>query len=102
MAIGLPVVTTPVSGIPEVVQDGRSGLLVPPRDPEALAVAIERLLGDAKLRRALGEGAREALADRSLERCVTGLRSLFGAESPRRAPLQPASPSPRAERAHGG
>ena len=44
MAAGLPVVGTLVDGIPEFVQDGRNGLLVTPRDPEALADAIIRLL----------------------------------------------------------
>lgn len=47
MAIGVPVVATSVSGIPELVVDGETGVLVPPEDETALADAIERLLGDA-------------------------------------------------------
>jgi glycosyltransferase involved in cell wall biosynthesis len=57
-AVGVPIVTTAVSGIPELVQDGRTGLIVPPRDPAALAAAMERLLGSSELRQRLREHAR--------------------------------------------
>jgi glycosyltransferase involved in cell wall biosynthesis len=63
-AAGLPVVGSRVGGIPEVVVDGQTGLLVPPRDPPALAGAIERLLDQPGLRRAMGAQARER-AERS-------------------------------------
>ncbi len=59
MAIGVPVVSCPVSGIPELVEDGRTGLLVPPADPVRLADALERLLGDAGLCARLAEAARK-------------------------------------------
>jgi glycosyltransferase involved in cell wall biosynthesis len=55
---GLPVVSTKVGGIPEVIADGVSGILVPPDDPDALAVALTRLAKDAGYRRMLGEAAR--------------------------------------------
>jgi glycosyltransferase involved in cell wall biosynthesis len=58
MASGLPVVSTPVSGIPEVVRDGETGYLVPEHDPEAVASACERLLTDADLASRLGEAGR--------------------------------------------
>jgi glycosyltransferase involved in cell wall biosynthesis len=58
MAVGLPVVATCVGGTPEVVEDGVSGLLVPPGDPEALAAAILRLRRDSALARRLGEAGR--------------------------------------------
>ena len=59
MAHGRPVVATAVGGLAEAVEDGVTGLVVPPRDPAALSGAIERLLGDAELRRRLGAAARE-------------------------------------------
>jgi glycosyltransferase involved in cell wall biosynthesis len=57
-AMELPVVATRVHGIPDVVQDGVTGLLVPPRDTEALADAIARLAADAELRVAMGRAGR--------------------------------------------
>lgn len=57
-AMGLPVVGSRVHGIPDTVDDGRTGLLVPPNDVEALAGAIERLATDAGLRRSLGGAGR--------------------------------------------
>jgi glycosyltransferase involved in cell wall biosynthesis len=60
-ACGLPIVTTPVSGIPELIEDGISGLLVPPRNPAALAGAMERLLQSADLRQHLRVAARKTV-----------------------------------------
>jgi glycosyltransferase involved in cell wall biosynthesis len=60
MAHGRPVIATAVGGLVDAVQDGVTGLLVPPRDPIALRAAIDRLLADAELRRRLGAAAREA------------------------------------------
>ena len=54
MACGKPVVATSAGGMPEVVVDGETGVLVPPRDDRALAAAIVRLLGDEDLRGRLG------------------------------------------------
>jgi len=53
-AFQLPVITTPVGSIPDFIEPGRNGLLVPPGDVEALAGALARLAGDAELRRTLG------------------------------------------------
>jgi glycosyltransferase involved in cell wall biosynthesis len=58
MAMRLPVVSTNVTAIPEIVDDGVSGLLVPPRDENALAAALIRLSKDPPLRRRLGKNAR--------------------------------------------
>lgn len=62
MAAGLPIVSTRHGGIPEVVEDGRDGLLVDEKDPQQLAQALERVLTDAALRRALGTAAAERAA----------------------------------------
>ena len=58
MGAGLPVISTSVGGIPEVLQDGRAGVLVPPRDPHALATALGRLVRTPKERATLGRAAR--------------------------------------------
>lgn len=58
MASGCAAVSTRVSGIPELIEHGRDGLLVEPRDPAALADALQRLLGDDALRRRLSSAAR--------------------------------------------
>ncbi|HEX6230473.1 MAG TPA: glycosyltransferase [Actinomycetota bacterium] len=63
MAMRLPVVSTRHSGIPEAVEDGRTGLLVPPGDPAALATAIAELVGDAELRERLGRRGQERVAE---------------------------------------
>lgn len=57
-ASGLPIVTTDVPGCREIVRPGESGLLVPPRDPAALAAALRRLIEDAELRRRMGVAGR--------------------------------------------
>jgi colanic acid/amylovoran biosynthesis glycosyltransferase len=78
MALGVPVVTTAVSGLPEAVIDGHTGLLVPQHDPEALAAAIERLLADPELAARLASQARRHVEERfALERSAARLRSLF-------------------------
>jgi len=60
----LPVVTTPVGSIEEAVTDGRTGLLVPPEDPAALAEALRRLMADEPLRRRLGSEGRRVVVER--------------------------------------
>jgi glycosyltransferase involved in cell wall biosynthesis len=57
LAVGTPVIATAVGGVPEVVRDGENGLLVPPRDPAALAGALGRFLADDALRERLAHGA---------------------------------------------
>jgi glycosyltransferase involved in cell wall biosynthesis len=67
MGAGLPVVATRVGGVPEVVDDGVSGLLVPPRDPGALAVAVGSLLGDAGRRAEMGEAGKRRVREQFSE-----------------------------------
>ena len=64
MACGLPVVSTPVGSIAEIVQDGDTGRLVPPEDAQALRAALEALLADEALRRGLGTRAWETAQQR--------------------------------------
>ena len=74
MAMGKPVVATNAGGVPEIVEDGRIGLLIPPRDERALADSIVRLLGDASLRRKFSKQARrDALERFDSARCVDRL-----------------------------
>ena len=73
MALGTPCVSTDVTGIPELVRDGDTGLLVPQHDPSSLAAALSRLLADPALRVAVAASARQLIeqqfdADRSAER----------------------------------
>lgn len=71
MASGLPVVAPRVGGVPELVKDRSTGLLVPPRDPEALSQALATLLRDGELRQAMGRAGRErALAKFGVPRMV--------------------------------
>ena len=64
MAAGVPVVGSRHAGIPEAVEDGRTGLLVPPGDPASLAAALQRLIDSPELRRRLGSAARTVAAER--------------------------------------
>lgn len=64
MAAGLPVAATMVGGNPELVEQGRGGLLVPPGDPAALAAALGRLLEDPARARAMGQAARARVEER--------------------------------------
>jgi len=75
MATGRPVISCPISGIPELVRDGETGLLVPPDDPRALADAVERLARDEPLRVRLGRQGR-ALVERQHDQRETARRLL--------------------------
>lgn len=75
---GLPCVATDVSGIPELIENGVTGLLVPPRDRDALALALARLVGDPGLRARLGTaGCERTLRDFVLERGIDRLVERF-------------------------
>lgn len=64
MAAGLPVISTPLAGIPEMVADGQTGFLVPERNPRALAEAITRLLDEPALARTMGAAGRALCLER--------------------------------------
>lgn len=69
-AIGVPVVATVAGGIPDIVTDGTTGLLVRPDDPSSLAAAIERALDDKALRDNIVTGARDQVAGYGMEQTV--------------------------------
>jgi glycosyltransferase involved in cell wall biosynthesis len=78
MAMGLPIVSTRHSGIPEAVDHGRTGLLVPPRDSAALADALAQLIADEELRERLGRcGRRRVVEDFDVETNVMKLLAEF-------------------------
>jgi glycosyltransferase involved in cell wall biosynthesis len=78
MAAALPVVSTPLAGIPEMVENEVNGLLVPDRNPTTLADAIERLLGNPEEARSLGNRGREIARKKfSIETSARQLQQLF-------------------------
>jgi glycosyltransferase involved in cell wall biosynthesis len=78
MAAGLPVVATNVGGIPEIVEHGRNGLLVPPGDPQALAAAIERFFADDELRGRLRAAAVGSAAEYAPKGIYDKLERILG------------------------
>ncbi len=84
LAAGTPVIATRVGGIPEFIEDGRSGLLVPPKDAPALAAALRRIWTDPALGRRLGHHGRTETVprytwDRSVDRLDAIYREVLGA-----------------------
>ncbi len=78
MAAGLPVIATSVGGVPDLVQDGRNGLLVPPRQADRMARAMLALAGDPTLRKRLGTTARLDVRERyAAERLVSEIAELY-------------------------
>ncbi|MBA2741039.1 MAG: glycosyltransferase family 4 protein [Actinobacteria bacterium] len=78
MAYGRPVVASAVGGLLDAVEDGATGLLVPPSNPAALRAALERLLSDEPLRRRLGTASRERARERfAWDACVAALLGAY-------------------------
>jgi glycosyltransferase involved in cell wall biosynthesis len=78
MALSRPVVASAVGGIPEMIENGRTGLLVPPRDPDALAAAIVRLLTDHPYADTLARAARDLVHERfCVELMVRAVESIY-------------------------
>lgn len=73
----VPTVATAVGGIPEVIENGVSGLLAPPLDNEALANILARLLRDEELRKTLADGARERRSELSFERTLESTINVY-------------------------
>jgi len=80
MAAGLPSVATQVGGMSEVVDDGKTGLLVPPADSRALAESMITLLKDRMLAKRIGAAAREVVARRfSLTKMIQDYQEIYAA-----------------------
>ncbi len=78
MALSRPVVASSVGGIPEMIEDGRNGLLVPPHDPPALADAIVRLLTDHQLADMIGRAGHDTVHDRfCIQLMVNAVQALY-------------------------
>lgn len=77
MALGVPVVATAVGGPAEIIEHGRTGLLVEPHDPQALADAIRQLLDDGALAQRIAAAGRERAAEFSLPRHVAAVTALY-------------------------
>ena len=78
MATGLPVVSTPIAGVPELITDGHSGLLVPPGRADRLAEALAALQADPQVRERLGRAGREVVEqDFDAEKCAAELAGVF-------------------------
>lgn len=78
MALGKPVISTDHRhGADEIIEDGKNGILVPPRDPESMAGAILKVLGDAELRERLGAEAKKRSEDFSRDRMISEYEELF-------------------------
>jgi glycosyltransferase involved in cell wall biosynthesis len=78
MAAGRPVVATRVGGLPDLISDRKTGVLVPPRDPTALAAAVLELLRDEPFARALGQTASAAVVERfATARLLRDIQALY-------------------------
>jgi glycosyltransferase involved in cell wall biosynthesis len=101
MAMGRPIVSTGVDGLGEVLRDGETALMVPARDPAALATAIARLLTDRAAAKRLGAAALAASARYDIQNGVEALQSIY-AEVLGRPRTEPAAESLRGERPQAG
>jgi glycosyltransferase involved in cell wall biosynthesis len=77
LAVGTPVISTAVGGVPEVIREGENGLLVPPADPEALAAAIGRFFADPRLRERLAANAPVSVSATSEESVFTQIEAVL-------------------------
>ena len=77
MACGVPVVASKVGGIPDIVKHGKNGLLVPPKDPEALADAIIYLLENEDIREKMGKKGQEMVKDYSWEKVAEETEEVY-------------------------
>jgi glycosyltransferase involved in cell wall biosynthesis len=84
LALGKPVIATAVGGIPEVVKEGVNGILIPPKSPEHVAKALERLLSDSILRKKLGEASAESVEDYTWSKIAEKYEKIYSVAVKRR------------------
>ncbi len=97
LAMGCPVVASRVNGVPELIEDHKTGLLVPPRDPQALAAAIQEILSDPTAASEMGAVGRAVVRERfTVDRMVADTTAIFDAamqDAGVRAPVQKRVPA---------
>jgi glycosyltransferase involved in cell wall biosynthesis len=79
LAAGLPAVATTVGGVPEVITDGREGLLVPPGSPEAFALAVQQILDDDVLSAGMSKAAQDRSAAFDVRHAVRRIEQIYEA-----------------------
>lgn len=77
MAAGKPVVASDIGGLPDIVADGETGILVPPRDPEALRAALAKLIGDPQLAATMGSAGRARVGSFHASSVITAIESVY-------------------------
>jgi glycosyltransferase involved in cell wall biosynthesis len=78
MALGLPVVASDIMGNPEIIEDKKTGFLVPKNDPESLAIRLKELLVNEDLRIEMGRSGREKIdREYNLKKNVVALEEIF-------------------------
>jgi glycosyltransferase involved in cell wall biosynthesis len=97
LAMGCPVVASQVNGVPELIEDHKTGLLVPPRDPQALATAIREVLSDSTAASKMGAAGRAVVQERfTVDRMVANTTAIFDAamqDAGVRSPVQKRVPA---------
>ena len=97
LAMGLPVVASQVNGVPELIEDHKTGLLVPPRDSQALATAIREVLSDSTAASKMGAAGRAVVQERfTVDRMVANTTAIFDAamqDAGVRSPVQKRVPA---------
>jgi glycosyltransferase involved in cell wall biosynthesis len=102
MAAGCPVAATRVGGLPDLITDGESGLLVPPRDAACLANAVSRILTDGEFAQSLGRNGRNAVRRRfGIKRLIRDIDRLYNELLAMKGPAQRLAGRPMRDKRNG-